>query len=117
MVEKVFAQKKGSRQVWTKAGKRLVVTQLVVSGNTVVRPVGTEHVQLAFGDKKLKNTPAAQRKPMEKAGFSIGKRVFFETTSAEELHRAESSRSKTFLLLAMSSKLPVKPKVKALLAW
>jgi large subunit ribosomal protein L3 len=85
MVKQLFAQKKGSRQVWTKDGKRLVVTKLVMAGNTVVRPVGTAITQLAFGDKKLKNTPSAQRKQLEKAGFTVGKRIFFETASTEEL--------------------------------
>lgn len=85
MVEKLFAQKKGSRQVWTAAGKRLVVTKLSMAGNTVIRPVGEERIQLGFGDKKAKNMPAAQRKLLEKSGVVGGKRTFFEVPTAEGL--------------------------------
>lgn len=84
MVDKLFAQKKDSRQVWTADGQRLVVTKLVMSGNSLVRTVGNR-VQIAFGDKKLKNVAAAQRKQLEKVGLQVGKRAFFETTASEEI--------------------------------
>lgn len=89
MVNTVFAQKKGMRQVWTEDGKRIVVTKLSVGGNTVVRGVASpeeeKRYQLAFGDKKLKNVPKPTRSQLEKAGVQGGKRVLFETHSAEEI--------------------------------
>ncbi len=84
MVAKLFAQKKGSRQVWTTSGRRLVVTELLMAGNTISRLIGNQ-VQIGFGDKKLANVPAAQRKPMTKIGFKVGKRRFGETTTTQEV--------------------------------
>jgi len=84
MVNEVIGQKKGMRQVWTQAGVRLPVTQVVVKGNTVVRAVASseeaQRVQIAFGDKKLKNMAQPTVKQLEKAGITEGKRMFKEVT-------------------------------------
>lgn len=89
MVDTVLAQKKDMRQVWTANGTRLVVTKLYVGGNVVVRTVSQENdntrVQIAFGDKKMKNMAKAQQAQLAKAKISEGKRVFAETQATEAL--------------------------------
>lgn len=89
MVTTVLAQKKDMRQVWTEAGQRLVVTKLFAGGNVVVRTIAdTEDahtVQIAFGDKKLKNMNNAQRQQLTKSNIASGKRTFKETTTTETL--------------------------------
>lgn len=85
MVQKIFAQKKSMRQVWSDNGKRMPVTQLSVAGNMVVRTVSQgeneARLQLAFGDKKMKNANNAQASLLKKLGATFGKRRYFETTS------------------------------------
>lgn len=92
MVNAVIGQKKGMRQVWTKLGVRYPVTEVVMKGNVVVRSIAkvddtnvTERVQIAFGDKKIKNVPQPTAKQLEKAGILPGKRVFKEVETQIEL--------------------------------
>lgn len=90
MFQKVMAQKKRMRQVWTAAGKRLPVTQLMVSGNVVVRAeaaaegAAETQVHLAFGNKKAHNVNRAQAAQLTKAGVNQGKRAFYVTTGAAD---------------------------------
>ncbi len=93
MIDTVLAQKKDMRQVWTTNGTRLVVTKLYVGGNVVVRTVGqaqgqentSTKVQIAFGDKKMKNMAKSQQTQLAKANIPEGKRIFIETLATEEL--------------------------------
>lgn len=89
MVNTVLAQKKDMRQVWTENGTRLVVTKLYVGGNVVVRTVSQEndstHVQIAFGDKKMKNMPKSQQAQLAKANITEGKLKFIETEATVEV--------------------------------
>jgi large subunit ribosomal protein L3 len=92
MVQQLMAQKKGMRQVWTVAGKRLPVTQLMVGGNVVMRAdvSGEAPVyHVAFGDKKLANTNNAQGSVLSKLGLKTGKRRFFPTTAEAELQAGQ----------------------------
>jgi large subunit ribosomal protein L3 len=88
MVGTVLAHKKGMTQIWTEDGKRIPVTELSVSGNVVVRSLelkGENRVQIAFGDKKMKNTVKPQRSLLEKIGVMMGKRKYTETTVSAEV--------------------------------
>lgn len=102
MVNTVLAQKKNMHQVWTADGKRLVVTKLFMGGNTVTRVLadqsaqnvqdGTDQsdttpirVQVAFGDKKLKNMNKAQGDQLAKLNIKTGKRKFKEALATETL--------------------------------
>ncbi len=85
MVGTLMAQKRGMTQIWTESGKRIPVTELIVSGNTVVRSVGEDRVQIAFGDKKLHNTAKPQRSLLEKIGLTSGKRQYLEATVSSEV--------------------------------
>ncbi len=89
MVDTVLAQKKDMRQVWTTDGTRLVVTKLFVGGNVVVRTVSQQddstQVQIAFGEKKMKNMAKAQQAQLAAAKIEEGRRVFIETKATEAL--------------------------------
>lgn len=88
MVGTLLAHKKSMSQIWTEDGKRIPVTELSVGGNVVVRSLslkGEDRVQIAFGDKKMKNTVKPQRSLLEKIGVMVGKRKYTETTPAGEL--------------------------------
>lgn len=100
MVRTLFAQKKGMQQIWTADGKRLPVTKLSVSGNVVARPSvngESSRVQIAFGDKKLKNVIAPQRSLLEKIGLTVGKRVYKETAAESEMTAGQEIRVETVL--------------------
>lgn len=96
MVNAVIGQKKGMRQVWTQTGVRLPVTQVVMQGNTVVRTVSQteteQRVQIAFGDKKIKNVPTPTAKQLNQAGIEQGKRIFKEVQAQEELQPGQEIR-------------------------
>lgn len=120
MVSKLLGQKKGMSQVWTAAGQRWPVTEISMADNVVVRVTGTAEeaeeidkninkdtnnntskntnaqdkyqVQIAFGDKKLKNMPAPTRQQLQKAGIKNGKRIFVETTTQQDLQPGTSIR-------------------------
>lgn len=83
MVKNLLGYKKGMSQVWTESGRRWPVTKLVMSGNVVIRqidyPNNENRIQLAFGDKKMKNVPAPTQAQLKKAGLKVGKRFFAET--------------------------------------
>lgn len=89
MVNAVIGQKKGMRQVWTETGVRLPVTEVSVQGNVVVRTISqteeAQQVQIAFGDKKLKNLPQPTAKQLAQAGIESGKRAFKEVTASADL--------------------------------
>lgn len=91
MVSKLLGQKKGMSQVWTEAGQRWPVTQVVMADNAVVRAVSsskdeeTAHYQIAFGNKKMKNMAAATASQLKKAKIQDGKRKFIETSAQQEL--------------------------------
>jgi large subunit ribosomal protein L3 len=88
MVGTLLAHKKSMSQIWTEDGKRIPVTELSVSGNTVVRSLslkGEDRIQIAFGDKKMKNTVKPQRSLLEKIGVMVGKRKYTETTTSSEV--------------------------------
>lgn len=82
----LMATKKGMTQVWDKAGRRIPVTELVATGNVVwniVKPATEDSaaiVQIAYGDKKLKNMNKPLRTVAEKAGLALGKRLVRQTT-------------------------------------
>lgn len=97
MVRTLLAQKKGMQQIWTADGKRLPVTKLSLAGNVVVRTAPAGRVQLAFGDKKLKNVIAPQRTLLEKIGLQIGKRVYKETEVDGEVQAGQEIRVETEL--------------------
>ncbi len=89
MVNALIGQKKGMRQVWTKTGARMPVTEILLQGNVVVRSVVHSEddirVQIGSIDKKMKNIPAPTAKQLEKAGVQGGKRVFKEVQASQEV--------------------------------
>ncbi len=77
MLARVFATKQKMTQAWTKSGKRVAVTCLMLENNAVIRQIlGADQKPMAFelgyGQKKLKNMNKPLRSQLEKSGFSYG---------------------------------------------
>lgn len=72
MLDSIFATKLDMTQVWSKHGKRLVVTRCKVSDNLVVDQKSDNLFEIGYGCKKLKNMPKPLRSKMQKSGFLMG---------------------------------------------
>jgi len=89
MITQVFATKRTMTQAWTKAGKRLAVTRLVVVNNAVVgqkksHDENSIQLEMGYGTKKLKNMSKPLRSKLEKSGFSFGVAALTEVTVAQD---------------------------------
>ena len=76
MLNTIFATKVGMSQAWSKSGKRLPVTRLVVDDNCVISVRATQDqkftAEIAYGHKKLKNVSKPLAAQLAKSGFSSG---------------------------------------------
>ena len=76
MLNTIFATKIGMSQAWSKLGKRLPITKLLIEDNRVLSVKETQDQQLtaqiAYGDKKIKNMTNPLREQLKKSGFSLG---------------------------------------------
>lgn len=76
MLNTIFATKIGMSQAWSKLGKRLPITKLLVEDNRVLSVKETPDQQLtaeiAYGTKKIKNMTKPLREQLKKSGFSLG---------------------------------------------
>jgi len=64
-------------QAWTKQGKRVAVTRVVVKPNVIVSEqvqpsLKAKMFEIGYGDKKLKNMTKPLRTKLSKSGFSFG---------------------------------------------
>jgi large subunit ribosomal protein L3 len=88
MVNALIGQKKGMRQVWTKTGIRIPVTEIVLKDNVVVRSVthseSDVRVQIGSVTKKMKNIPGPTAAQLAQAGIEKGRRVFKEVLATGE---------------------------------
>lgn len=76
MLNTIFATKIGMSQAWSKLGKRLPITKLLIEDNRVinVKPSQDQKLtaEIAYGTKKLKNMSKPLREQLTKSGFSLG---------------------------------------------
>ena len=76
MLNTIFATKVGMSQAWSKSGKRLPVTRLVVDDNCVISVKATQDqkftAEIAYGHKKIKNVSKPLTAQLAKSGFSSG---------------------------------------------
>ena len=76
MLNTIFATKVGMSQAWSKSGKRLPVTRLVVDDNCVISVKATQDqkftAEIAYGYKKSKNVSKPLTAQLAKSGFSSG---------------------------------------------
>ncbi len=83
MMNQIFATKVSMGQTWTKSGRRLPVSKLLIQDNLVmgkkeVEKDGYIALQIGYGTKKLKNMTKPLRSILEKSGFSLGARQIRE---------------------------------------
>ena len=87
----ILGKKIGMTSIYDESGKNVPVT-VIEAGPCVVTQVKTKEkdgydaIQLAFDEKKVKNTPKAMQKHFEKAG-TTPKKLVREFTRFEEGHR------------------------------
>lgn len=93
MLNQIFVTKLAMDQAWTKEGRRLPITRCKMNDNKVVgvrevtvkqitpgadrpTPTACRIIEVAYGDKKLKQMTKPLRSKMESAGFQIGAKQF-----------------------------------------
>lgn len=89
MIDQIFATKISMGQTWTKSGRRLPVSKLMIQDNLVLgkRAVDTDGhdaLQIGYGKKKLKNMTKPLKSLLEKSGFSLGVRQIKEVRTASD---------------------------------
>ncbi len=76
MLNTIFATKIGMSQAWSKLGKRLPITKLMVDDNCVLSVKKDQNqvfkAEVAYGPKKLKNVAKPLREQISQSGFSSG---------------------------------------------
>lgn len=89
MKQTIFATKVNMGQAWTKSGKRMAITKLMVGPNVVVGEKqetrdGYHAFQIGYGQKKMKNMAKPLKAILEKSGFSFGVRQIKEVRTEGE---------------------------------
>jgi large subunit ribosomal protein L3 len=93
MLNTIFATKIGMSQAWSKLGKRLPITKLMVDDNCVLSVKKDQNqvlkAEIAYGPKKLKNVAKPLREQISQSGFSSGFKQIRAVAADENVKKGE----------------------------
>jgi large subunit ribosomal protein L3 len=93
MLNTIFATKIGMSQAWSKLGKRLPITKLMVDDNCVLSVKKNQNqisiAEVAYGSKKLKNVAKPLREQISQSGFSSGFKQIKGIETDEDIKKGE----------------------------
>jgi large subunit ribosomal protein L3 len=101
MLNTIFATKIGMSQAWSKLGKRLPITKLMVDDNCVLSVKKDQNqvlkAEIAYGAKKLKNVAKPLREQISQSGFSSGFRQIRAIEADEDIKKGEKIQANQVL--------------------